>query len=92
MNSGQQTIFCTAGVHRELHDEFIGTPNGKPPGSAKESFHTICEIEHQNVVSIGVFKDMVCDKHPSYWTRHYGNTFENVTEGYSVVVIAECHM
>jgi len=68
-NGGQLTIKHTAGVHRELRNEFIATRNGKPPLSTKAFVRTVREIEHHDVVSAGIFTDEFPDKHPCEWTK-----------------------
>jgi len=52
---GQLTVKHTAGVGRELHNEFISPRKGKPPWSTMAYIRTVCEIEHHVVVSSGNF-------------------------------------
>jgi len=58
----QLTILYRAGVCRDLRDQFIATDNGKPPWSTKAFGHTVCEIQHHDVVSCEVFADEFGEK------------------------------
>jgi len=53
-----------AGVRREVHDQFIAARNGKPPWSTNASVRTLCEIEHHDVVTSGIFPDQFSDIDP----------------------------
>jgi hypothetical protein len=90
-NGGQLTVSRTAGVHRQLRNEFIAACNGKPPWSTKAFFHTVREIEHHDVGSSGIFADEFPDKCPCEWTKQALITVEEVTEAYMVEVTAEFH-
>jgi hypothetical protein len=79
------------GVHRELRDEFIAAHNGKPPWSTKALLPTVCEIEHHDVVSSGIFADEFLDTRPLDWTKQAIITLEEATEAYMIEVTAECH-
>jgi hypothetical protein len=61
---GQLTVKRTAGVHRELSNDFIAARNGKPPWSTTAFVHTVRKIEHHHVVKSGIFADEFPDKHP----------------------------
>jgi len=68
-NGGQLTVLRTAGVLRELRNEFIAAHNGKPPRSTKAFVSTVREMEHHDVVSSGIFADEFPDKRPREWTK-----------------------
>jgi len=68
VDNGQPTIKHTAGVHRELRDQFIAARTGKPPLSTKAFVHKVQEIEYHNVVSSGICADEFRNKHPREWT------------------------
>jgi hypothetical protein len=91
VNGRQLTIYHTAGVCRELRDQFIAARNGKPPWSTKAFVRTVHEIEQHDVVSSGIFADEFPDKHPREWTKQALITLEEGTEAYMVVVIAVSH-
>jgi hypothetical protein len=57
--------------------------------STKAFVRTVCEIEHHDVVSSGIFEDEFRDKGPREWTKQALKTLEEVTESYMVEVIAE---
>jgi Zn-finger protein len=86
---GQLTIYCTATVRRELRDQFIVARNGKPLWSMKACVRTVHEIEHHDVVSLGILVDEFRDKGPREWTKQALKTLEEATELYMVEVIAE---
>jgi len=88
---GQLTVLRTAGVHRELRNEFIATQHGKPPWSTKAFIHTVREIKHHDVVNSGIFADEFPDEHPREWTKQALITLEEATEAYMVEVTAEFH-
>jgi hypothetical protein len=46
------------------------------------------EIEHDDVVSSGIFVDDFRDKRPREWTKQALKTLEEATESYMVEVIA----
>jgi len=90
-NGGKLTVYPTAGVRRELHNEFIAAHNGKPPWSTKAFVRTVCETEHHAVVSSGIFADKFPDKRPCEWTKQALITLQEATEAYMVEVTAEFH-
>jgi len=90
-NSTELTEWCTADVRRELRNEFIAALNGKPPWSTKAFVCTVCEIEHHDVVSSGIFADEFPDKSPREWTKLALITLEEATEAYMVEVTAKFH-
>jgi len=51
----------------------------------------VCEIEHHDVVSSGIFADEFADKHPREWKKQALITLEEATEAYMVEVTAEFH-
>jgi hypothetical protein len=67
-NGGQLTLYHTAGVCRDLHNEFITSRKGKPPWSKKAFFRTVREIEHHDVLSSGICADVFPDLSPHQWT------------------------
>jgi hypothetical protein len=52
---------------------------------------TVCEINHHDVVSSGIFADEFPDKRPREWTKQALITLEEATEAYMVEVTAEFH-
>jgi hypothetical protein len=89
--SGQLTVKHTAGVRRELRNEFIAARNGKPTWSTKAFVCTVREIEHHDVVSSGIFADEFPDKRPRKWKKQTVFTLEETPEAYMVEVTAEYH-
>jgi len=87
----QLTVERTAGVRRELRDEFFAARNGKPPWSTKAFICTVHEIKHHDVVSSGIFADEFPDKYPQEWTKQVLITLEEATEVYMIEVTAEFH-
>ena len=85
----QIAISYTAGVHRELCEQFIAARNGKPPWSTKAFVLTVPQIHHHAVVRSGIFADGLHDEYPQDWTRQALKTLEEATESYMVEVIAE---
>jgi hypothetical protein len=69
IDCGQLTTYCTACVLRERRDQFIAARNGKPPWSMKAFVLTVHEIEHDDVVSSGIFADEFRDTTPWEWTK-----------------------
>jgi hypothetical protein len=69
LDDSKLTILCTAGVRRELCDQFIAACNGKPPSPTKAFISKCCEIEYQDVASSGIFADELRDKCPWEWTK-----------------------
>jgi len=78
-------------MSKELRDQFISAHNGKPPWSNKAFLCTVREIEHHEVVRLGIFTNEFHDKCPREWTKHASITLEEATEAYMVEVIAESH-
>jgi hypothetical protein len=76
-------------VHRELHDQFIAACNGKPPWWTKAFIRTVRDIKPHEVVSDEIFADEFRDKGPREWTKQALKTIPEVTESYTVEVIAE---
>jgi len=91
VDDGQLRIYRTAGVRRELCDQFITSCNGKSQWSTKAFVYTVREIEHHDVVSSGIFTDEYCDKHPWEWTKQAVKTLEEATELYMIEVIPRSH-
>jgi len=91
VNSCRLNLYHTAGVHRELRDQFITANNWKPTWPSKAFLRTVCEIEHHDVVSSGILAHDFPDKHPCKWTGQALITLEEATEVYMVQVIAESH-
>jgi len=91
VNGHQLTVCHTAGLWRELRDQFISAHNGKPPWSPKAFLHTIWEIQHHDVVSSGIYADEFPEKHPWEWTKHALITVEEAMEAYMVEVLAASH-
>jgi len=85
----QLTIYYTAGVRRQLRDQFTAAPNGKPPWSTKAFVHTVSAMEHHDVVSSGIFAHEFHEKGPWEWTKQALMTLEEATESYIVEVIAK---
>jgi len=79
------------GVRKELRNEFIVAHNRKPPWSSEAFVRTVCEIEHHDVVSSGIFADEFPDTHPREWTKQALITLEEATEAYMLKVTAEFH-
>jgi len=55
----------------------------------KAFVRTVCEIEHHDVVSSGIFPYEFPDKGPWEWTKQAVKTQEEATESYMFEVIAE---
>jgi len=88
----QLTIQSTAGVRRELYDQYIAVGNGNPQWSTKAIVSTVREIEHHDAVSSGIFADKFRDKRPQEWTQQALQTLEEATGLYLVDVIAKSHL
>jgi len=91
VDDDQLTVQCTAGVGRELRDQFIAARNGKPPWSSKAFVRTVREIDHYDVVNSGLFADEFGDKWPRKWKEQASKTIEESTELYMVEVTADSH-
>jgi hypothetical protein len=91
VNSCELTVYHTAGVRRELHDEFIAAYNREPAWSTKAFVSTVPNIEHHNVVCSGISPDEFRTKHPREWTEQAVITLEEATEAYTIEVIAASH-
>ena len=87
----QLSAWRTAGIRRELRDQYLAACNGKPPWSTKALVCTVREIEHHDVISSGIFADEFGDKRPREWMKNAVNTSEEATEAYIVEVIADSH-
>jgi hypothetical protein len=53
--------------------------------------HTVCKIEHHDVVTSGIFADELPDKHSQEWTKQALITLKEATEAYMLQVTAEFH-
>jgi len=91
VNGRPLTISRTAGVHRELHDQFITSHNGKSPCSTKAFVRTVCKIDHHDIVSSLIFADKFPDNHPREWTKHVLITIEEAMKAYMAEVIVKSH-
>ena len=80
----QIMIWYTAEVRRELGAQFIAAHNGKPPWSTKAFVRTVRDIEHQDVVSSGIFVNKFRDNGPREWTKQALKTLEEAMELYMV--------
>jgi len=87
----QLPVERTAGVRRELGNEFIAARNGKPPWSTKAFVCTVREIKHHDVVSSVIFADEFPYKRPCEWMKQALITLEEATEAYMVEVTAQFH-
>jgi len=87
----QLTVYRVAGVRRELHDQFIAARNRKPPWSTNALVCTVCEIEHHDFVSSGIFADEFREKDTWEWTKQVLFTLEEATDACMVEVIAASH-
>ena len=76
-------------MRREQRNEFIAAHNGKHPWSTKAFVRKVREIEHNDVVSSGIFADDFPDKHPREWTKQALITLGEATEAYMVEVTPE---
>jgi len=88
---GQLTVKRTAGVRRELRDQIISARNGTPPWSTKLFVGAVRQIEHQDVVSSGIFADKFGDELPQESMKQALMTSEEVTESYMVEITADSH-
>ena len=59
----------TAGVRRELCDQFIATRNGNPQWSTNVSVCTVRGIEPHDVGSAGIFADEFSDRNHQECTK-----------------------
>ena len=91
VNSCQLIVSHTAGVRRELRDQFHTFRDRKPPWSTKAFVRTVGEIDNHDVISSGIFADEFSNKNPCEWTKQVLITLEEAMEAYMVVVIAESH-
>jgi len=87
----QLTVYHTAGVHREVHNQFIAAHKRKPSWSTKAYVRTDCAIEHHGVVSSGIFGDEIPDKHPREWTKQDLINLQEPMKAYMIEVIATSH-
>jgi len=92
VHSCQLMIYHTAGVRREVRDQFIAAHNWKPPWSSNAFVRIFHKIKHHDVVSSGMFAVELSDKNPWQWTEQALTTLADATEAYMVEVIAESNM
>ena len=64
----QLTVLRTAGVRRELRDQFIAGHNGKPLWSTRAFVRSVRKIEHHDVFNSAIFAHQFGDKRPREWT------------------------
>jgi hypothetical protein len=91
VDDSQLGIEPSAGVHRELCDQFIASCNGKHPWLTKAIVCKVREIEHHDVVSSEVFANEFCDKCPQEWTKQALQTLEEAMKSHMVEIIPRCH-
>jgi len=91
VNSNLLTEQCTAGVRRELHNQFITARNRNHPRLTMAFVRTVSEIKCCDVVSSGIVADEFRDNHPCEWTKQALISLEEATEVYMVEVFAESH-
>jgi len=91
VNGCQFTIYHTADVRQELCDQFMAARNGNPSWLKQAFVCTVCENEHHEVVSCGIFADEYPDKQPPDCMKQAWITSHEATEGYMVEVIAASH-
>jgi len=92
VNGHQQAVWCTAGILRELRNQFIAACDVKPPWSTKGFVHTVRRIKNHDFVSSGIFADKFPDKCPHEWIKKARFTCMEATEVYMVEVIAESQL
>jgi len=83
-NGFRLTVKGMVAIPTELRDQFIAASNRNPPWSSKPFVHTVCKIEHHDVVSSGILEHKFCDKGPQKRTKHALNTLEEGAEVYIV--------
>jgi len=88
----QPTIWLTAGLRKELHNQFLAAHNGKPPSSTKAFVCSARETKYRVIGSSGIFPNAFSDKHPWEWMKQLLTTLEDATERYMVEVIVESNM
>jgi hypothetical protein len=88
VNGRQLTVYHTPGVSCELPYQCIAASNGKPPWSTKAFLCTVCESEHDVVVSSRILVDEFPNEHPQESTKKDLITLEEATAPYMVKVIA----
>ena len=91
-DSRKLSIYYTAGVRRQLRNQFIAACNGEYLWLTKGFASTVHKIEHLDVVSSGLFADIVNDQHPREWREEALTTLEEATQIYMVEVIAKSHL
>jgi hypothetical protein len=69
VNGRQFTVYHTPGVSCELPYQCIAASNGKPPWSTKAFLCTVCESEHDVVVSSRMLVDEFPNEHPRESTK-----------------------
>jgi len=88
----QLPIQYAAGIRGKLRDQSLAAPVWNPPWSTKTFVHTVCDIEHHDVVSSGICADEFSDKNPREWAKQAFTTFEEALEEYMVEVMAESNI
>jgi hypothetical protein len=91
VDDGQLRISCTAGVRRELGDQFKVSCTGKSPWSTKAFVLTVRQIEHHDVVSSGIVIDQSRDTRPREWIKQALQSVEEAMESYMFQVIPGSH-
>jgi len=91
VTSLQLTGCHTAGLRRELRDQFIAACKGKPPWSTKALVSTVREIQPHDVVSSRIFAENFPEKLPRMGPNEILITLEDATEAYMFEVIAASH-
>ena len=87
IDSHHLMIYCTAGGHRELCEQFIDAHFRKLPLLTKAFVRTVHGIKHHHVISSRMFADKVYDMSPREWTKQDVKALEEVTEVYVVELI-----
>jgi len=86
VNGCQPASSYIAGIHGQLSDRFIAAHNEKPAWSMNAFFDTVREIEHDDVLSSGIFTHEYHHKHTHEWTKPVVNTFKEAMGAYTVKV------
>jgi len=87
----QLTMSCTAGICRELHDQFIAACSGTSSWSIKAFVCSFHEMEYQNVVSSGIVKVELHNQLHQQSGTPATNTLKGATEAYMVSIIGKSH-
>jgi len=80
VDGSQLTWNCTAGIARELCEQFVVAPNKKPTCLPKAFIRMVHEVEHYDVVSSGLFADQFHEKCPWQCTKWALNILKEATE------------